>query len=77
MPPDDQGWSRAAWEELSKRVDALEFALARLIGVKPTEAELADPRSFRLGVKDWIAIAATIIVPILTTILIIAYGTPG
>jgi hypothetical protein len=72
MPADNQGWSRAAWDQLVKRVDALEVTLANLIGVKPTDADLANPKSFRLGVKDWIAIGATIVVPILTTILVIA-----
>lgn len=76
MPPEDQGWSRAAWDQLVKRVDSLETALARLIGVRPTDAELADPKAFRLGVKDWIAIIATIVVPIATTILVISSQKP-
>jgi hypothetical protein len=74
MAPESQGWSQRALDQLSKRVDALEIAFARLIGVKPTDEQLADPKMFRLGVKDWIGIAATIVVPLAIAILGIKYG---
>jgi hypothetical protein len=74
MAPESQGWSQRALDQLSKRVDALEIALARLIGVRPTDEQLMEPKTFRLGPKDWIGIGATIVVPLAVTILGIKYG---
>lgn len=72
MPPESQGWSQRALEQLSKRVDALEDGFSRLIGIKPTDAQGADPKLFKVGVGTWIALLATVVVPIVTTILIIS-----
>lgn len=68
---DLNGWGPKAWDQMAKRVDALERGFNSLLG-RPADAPPpieADTKVGGIGIATWISIVAVIVVPIVLAII--------
>lgn len=72
METDDlNGWGPRAWDQLGKRVDALEGAIKTLVGRPPEAPPLSESelKVGGIGLGTWITLLATVVVPIVLAIV--------
>lgn len=72
------GWGPRAWDQMTKRIDALEDAVNKLVG-RPPDAPKPSEQEVRvggLGIGTLITLAATVVVPIVVAILMTQGGGP-
>jgi hypothetical protein len=69
MRDDLGGWGPKAWNLLEKRVDALRSDVNVLMGRPANAPAGSEPKLGGLGIGTWLAILATIVVPIVVAII--------
>lgn len=69
------GWGPKAWDLLQARVDALRSDVNVLMGKEPPSKN-SDPRIAGVGLATWIALFATIVVPLLGTAALVVLHNP-
>lgn len=76
-PDDFGGWGPRAWDLLKDRVDAIRadvnVLMGRPRGVEPKDGE---PRIGGIGIATWVAIVATIVVPLVGVAVAVMTHTP-
>lgn len=76
MDGDWNGWGPRAWDQMTKRIDALEDAVNKLAG-RPPDAPKANEQEVKvggLGLGTLILILGTISVPIVVAIIMTQGG---
>lgn len=70
---DRGGWGPKAWDLLHERVNALREDVNVLMGRRPDDdppRPAGEPRIGGIGIGTWVAIVATIVVPIVLAIIV-------
>lgn len=78
MTDDLGGWGPKAWDLMKDRVDALRADMNALMG-RPRDAPApkdGEPRLGGIGITTWIAIFATIVVPLIGTATLVILHNP-
>jgi hypothetical protein len=76
--PEINGWTSRALDLLKDRVDAIRSDLNALMGRSATSdpPKAGEPRIAGIGLTTWIAIFATIIVPLIGTAALVILHNP-
>lgn len=72
------GWGPKAWDLLLDRVNAIRADLNALMGRPPSAnpPQSGEPRIAGIGLTTWIAIFATIVVPLIGTAVLVILHNP-